>query len=62
LRNEWLYGYVGCKAKCTVRLNCLTVRVDMPNLNDRGASNECAAEEAKRYPERMTCSLIEAAT
>ena len=48
-------------AKRAIGLNCLTVRVDMPNLHDPGASNECTAKEAKRHPERTTCPLIEAA-
>jgi hypothetical protein len=45
-------------AKCAVGLNGLTVRVNMSNLQDRGANDKCTAEKAKRYPERMTCSLI----
>jgi hypothetical protein len=49
-------------AKCAIGLNGLSVRVRMANLHNCGAGNECTAEEAKRYPERMMCSLIEAAT
>ena len=45
-------------AKCAVGLNSLTVRVNMSNLQDRGANDKCTAEKAKRHPERMTCSLI----
>jgi len=45
-------------AKCAVGLNGLTVRVNMSNLQDRRADDKCTAEKAKRYPERMTCSLI----
>jgi hypothetical protein len=62
LRNRWLNDYVGSMAKCAIGLNRSTVRVRMPDLHDRGANNECTAEEAKRYPERTTCSLIKAAT
>ena len=58
LRNRWLNNYVGSMAKCAVGLNGLTVRVNMPNLHDRGANDKCTAEEAERHPERMTCSLI----
>ena len=58
LRNRWLNNQVGSMAKCTVGLNGLTVRVNMSNLQDRGANDKCTAENAKRYPERMTCSLI----
>lgn len=58
LRNRWLNNYVGSMAKCAVGLNGLTVRVNMPNLHDRGANDKCTAEEAKRHPERTTCSLI----
>jgi hypothetical protein len=32
--------------------------VRMPNLHHRGANNKRTAEEAKRHPERTTCSLI----
>ncbi len=62
VRNGGLNDYVGSMAKCTVGLNCSTVRMRMPDLHDRGASNECTAQEAKGHPERMTCSLIETAT
>ena len=62
LRNRWLNNYVGSMAKCAVGLNGLTVRVNMPNLHDRGANDKCTAEKAKRCPERMTCPLFEAAT
>ena len=62
LRNRWLNNYVGSMAKCAIGLNGLSVRVRMANLHNCGAGNECTAEEAKRYPERMMCSLIEAAT
>jgi hypothetical protein len=57
-----LDNYVSSMANCAVGLDWLTVRVRMPNLHDRGASNEGTAEEAKRHPERVTCSLIEATT
>ena len=60
--NGWLNNDVGSLAKCAIGLNCLTVKVPMPNLQDRGVSNQRTAEEAKRYPERMTCSLIEPTT
>ena len=60
LRNGWLNDYVSSMAKRAIGLNGLTVRVYMPNLHDPGASNKCTAEEAKRYPQRMTCSRIEA--
>jgi hypothetical protein len=62
LRNDWLNDNMGCVAKGTIVLNCLPVYMCVPNLYDRSANNECAAEEAKRCPERRTCSLIEAAT
>ncbi|MEA2541680.1 MAG: hypothetical protein QOH35_3046, partial [Acidobacteriaceae bacterium] len=39
-------------------LNRLTVRVDVPNLHDRGADNERTAEEAKRH--RQPSSRVEA--
>jgi hypothetical protein len=52
---------MGDVAKRAVGLNGLTVGVYVPDMHDRGANNECAAEEAKRRPERRTCSLIEAA-
>jgi len=58
LRNRRLNNQVGSMAKCTVGLNGLTVRVNMSNLQDRGANDKCTAEKAKRHPERMTCSLI----
>jgi hypothetical protein len=44
-------------AKRAIGLNGLTVRVNMSNLQDRGANDKCTAEKAKRYPQRMTCSL-----
>jgi hypothetical protein len=62
LRNRWLNNFVGRMAECAVGLNGLTVRVNMPNLHDRGANDECTAEEAKRHPEGMSCSLIETGT
>jgi hypothetical protein len=62
LRNRWLNNYVGSMAKRAVGLNGLTVRVNMPNLHDRDANNKCTAEKAKRYPQRMTCPVIETAT
>jgi hypothetical protein len=62
LRNDWLNDDVGSVTKSTIGLNCLTVHMRVSNLHDRGANNECTAEEAKRCPERRTCSLIEAAT
>ena len=62
LRNGWLNDNVGRVAKGTIGLNCLTVQMGVPDLHDRSANNECTAEEAKRCPERRTCSLIEAAT
>ena len=62
LRNDWLNDDVGRVAKSTICLNCLTVHMCVPNLHDPGANNESTAEEAKRCPERRTCSLIEAAT
>jgi hypothetical protein len=49
---------VGSMAESAVGLNRLTVRVNMSNLQDRGANDKCTAEKAKSYPERMTCSLI----
>ena len=58
LRNRRLNNQVGSMAKCTVGLNGLPVRVNMSNLQDRGANNKCTAKKAKRHPERMTCSLI----
>ena len=61
-RYDWLNDDVGGVAKGTIGLNCLTVHMRVPNLHDRGANNECTAEEAKRCPERRTCSLIETAT
>ena len=54
LWNRWLNNYVGGVAKCAVRLSGLTIRVNMPNLQDRGANDKCAAEKSKRHPERMT--------
>ncbi len=62
LRNRWLNNYVGGMAKRAVCLSGLTVRVSMPNLHDRGANDKCTAEKAKRYPQRVTCPLIETAT
>jgi hypothetical protein len=62
LRDRWLYNQVGGMAKRAIRLNGLSVRVRMTNLHNRSAGNEGAAEKAKRYPERVTCSLIEGAT
>jgi hypothetical protein len=62
LRNSWLNNQVGRMAECAVGLNRLTVRVNMSNLQDRGANDKCTAEKAKSYPERMTCSLIGTAT
>jgi hypothetical protein len=50
LRNRRLNNQVGSMAKCTVGLNGLTVRMNMSNLQDRGANDKCAAEKAKRYP------------
>jgi hypothetical protein len=44
LRNRWPNDYVGGVAKCTIGLNSLTVRVDVPNLHRRGANNECTAK------------------
>jgi hypothetical protein len=58
LRNRRLNNQVGSMAKCAVGLNGLTVRVNMSNLQDRRANDKCTAEKAKRYPERMRCSLI----
>jgi len=58
LRNRRLNNQVGSMAKCAVGLNGLAVRVNMSNLQDRGTNDKCTAEEAKRYPQRMTCSLI----
>ncbi len=58
LRNHWLNNNMGRVAESTIALNCLTVHMCVPNLHDRGANQECTAEEAKRYPERRTCSLI----
>jgi hypothetical protein len=58
LRNRWLNNQVGSMAKRAVRLHCLTVRVNMSDLQDRGANDKCTAEKAKSYPQRMTCSLI----
>ena len=58
LRNRRLNNQVGSMAKCAIGLNGLTVRVNMSNLQDRGANDKCTAEKAKRYPQRMTCSLI----
>ena len=46
-------------AESAVGLNGLTVRVNMSNLQDRGANDKCTAEKAKSDPKRMTCSLIE---
>ena len=57
LRNRRLNNQVGSMAKCAVGLNGLAVRVNMSNLQDRGANDKCTAEKAKRYPQRMTCSL-----
>jgi hypothetical protein len=57
-----LYDQMGDVAKRAVGLNGLTIGVYVPDLHDRGANNECATEEAKRRPERRTCSLIEAAS
>ena len=61
LRNAGLNDDVGSVAKGAIGLNCLTVRMRVRNLHDRGANDECTTEEAKRYPERRACSLIEAA-
>jgi hypothetical protein len=61
-RYDRLNDDVGSMAKGTIGLNSLTVGMRVPNLHDGGADNECTAEEAKRHPERRTCSLIEAAT
>ena len=60
LRNEWLNDNVGSVAKGTIGLNCLTVGMRVPNLHNRGADNECTAKDAKRHPQPMTCSRVEA--
>jgi hypothetical protein len=57
-----LYDDVSRMTKSAVRLNRSTVRVDVPNLHDRSKGDKYNAEDAKGHPERMTCSLIEAAT
>jgi len=44
-------------AERAVGLNGLPVRVNMSDLQDRGANDKCTAEKAKSYPQRMTCSL-----
>jgi hypothetical protein len=53
---------MGSMANCAIRLSCLAVGMYMPNLHDRGTSNQSTAEEAESHPKRMTGSLIEATT
>jgi len=44
---------MGTMAKRAVGPNCLTVRVDMPNLYHPGIKKECTAREAERHPQPM---------
>jgi hypothetical protein len=58
--NGWLNDQMSGMAKRTIGLNCLTIRVRVHDLHDPAESNKCTAEKAEHYPQRMTCSGIEA--
>ncbi|MGB8537145.1 MAG: hypothetical protein WCD57_12065 [Acidobacteriaceae bacterium] len=62
LRNERLHDQVSRMAKGTIGLHGLTGSVRVSYLHDPGADDKCAAEKAKRHPERTTGPLVGAPT